>query len=280
MSGCVSPRVTRQVLAVGGGRPCEAGGSAATWTLTCPSFALRRMSRLLTNSPGSRPPPQRPPSRDQILCEFVQSQGIISYGSLRFTDQHTARPRRRRRWRRKTLQPQSRRRRRRRLSPGLALRLQRLLRARRPHHRRCQLRVRACASQGSSFVGSSWGVCSIGKSLDWTWKSDGACPANEAGDDDNDADTEPTGDDEQQQHPPNSAKQPPPRAAATAADDAPPTRGDEGEREWEQQGEQQQEQQEQQQARVPRRWQCDRSVRHPIRGTSFPSSTLVDWPRM
>ena len=137
--------------------------------------------------------PRRPPSRNKILCEFAQNQGVNSYGSWRFTsspaattggddskpvsnphkDSDNSRPG-------SPISSSS--------SSGREDRLADSIGIGSPGYDADVLHARA--SRGSSSIGSSWGVSSIGKSFDWMWNaSDDVGGAS-------DADTEPTDDDE------------------------------------------------------------------------------------
>ena len=136
--------------------------------------------------------PQRPPSPNKILCEFAQSQTINSYGSWRFTtpaeDDDAKHP-----YKLVDRDPSL-------SQPGSPIsdssssgREDRLADSvGSPAYDRDVLSARA--SRGSSSLGSSWGISSIGRSIDWTWKTgDGAGGAS-------DADTEPTDDDDDNHH--------------------------------------------------------------------------------
>jgi len=133
--------------------------------------------------------PQRPPSRNKILCEFAQSQTLNSYGSWRFTsspadygDPHKDKDSDRSRSR-----------------PGSPISSS----SSSERHSDDRLGdstgspayhpdvLRARVSRANNSLGSSWGVSSIGKSFDWA--------LNNASDDTggtNDADTEPTDNDD------------------------------------------------------------------------------------
>ena len=134
--------------------------------------------------------PQRPPSRNKILYEFAQSQGINSYGSWRFTasdeddtkqlnnnpykDSDGSRPG-------SPISSSSSSERDDRLPDSIGS----------SGYDRDVLRARA--SRGSSSLGSSWGISSIGKSIDRAWNaSDGTGGTS-------DADTDPMDDDDDEE---------------------------------------------------------------------------------
>jgi hypothetical protein len=171
-------------------------------TATTHSTAHTTTHKSTTTSTSARPfllHPQRPPSRNKILCEFAQSQGINSYGSWRFQDDSKHSSNNNPHKDSDLSQPGSP------ISSSSSSEREDRLRGNSnsitsPAYDPDVLRARA--SRGSSSLGSSWGVSSIGKSFDWTWKSDDTGGAS-------DADTEPT-DDEREVEAQRRRKQEPP----------------------------------------------------------------------
>lgn len=138
--------------------------------------------------------PQRPPSRNKILCEFAQSQTINSYGSWRFTSSPADYPASAPAAADKDSDDDGSR-------PGSPISSSGSSERDRDRDRDDRLAdttgspvyhpdvFRARASRANNSLGSSWGISSIGKSFDWTRNTsdDTGGPS--------DADTDPTDDD-------------------------------------------------------------------------------------